>query len=509
MCAAGSLLFSTNPLIWFQCLKAEVYPFNLLLVTGVIICVTRILNGSLDPGQSGKASALILLLLGLGFTNHSLLTAHLVPAAGLVFLLIIRRYRISDYMMMTLVFILAASIYLYLPIRSSINPGMDTGNPESVMNFVNCVSRKGTYSRFFGSVWSVWLQNIGIYLSMVKESMGLIFFAGSMLGIITLARKNWKIGMFLVVAVITNVSVTCVNQNFNANPDTGPAYLMMSTLILVVGFTGAVICVRNRLIRYSNHLISVAVISGVGVIAISWMMMNTQKSTLASDDSALRVGHAILDICTPEAAIFFGMYHNLPFVVKYLQISEGYRTDVIPISRSEMVYWPGGLENLAKRHPVMTSGVYSGSYGETLQYLAGRSSRHSGRVPQSEARDLLFNNNVWMADAYREHADSFWFPSEDDHLIRSQFSVAGPMLKFHSRKGSALFNADSFLAQRVQREDDPAFSGTKGAEVVATYYDLLCITLRDRGLIKQAIKAHKTMPEYCSDLVSRCFDTEL
>ncbi len=84
-----------------------------------------------------------------------------------------------------------------------------------------------------------------------------------------------------------------------------------------------------------------------------------------------------MDTCPQDSVLFFGMYYNLPFVVSYLQAVEKYRTDIVAISRSEVVYWSGGLENVAKRYPGLTAGVFAGEYGDLLTYLAPRGARNS------------------------------------------------------------------------------------------------------------------------------------
>ncbi|MCD4653014.1 hypothetical protein K8T06_03675 [bacterium] len=226
-----------------------------------------------------------------------------------------------------------------------------------------------------------------------------------------------------------------------------------------------------------------------------WTINNLNQSSLAKDESAGKVARACLDICAPDSAMFFGMYHNLPFVVGYLQSVEKYRSDIIPVSRGELVYWPGGLENLATRYPQMTKASFQGPFGDSLRYLAPRSSRHSGRFSQENARDLLFNNNVWMADEFTKSGSVYWFPSEDDHLLRMKLIPWGPMLKLEmlERFENSTLLPSQIISSRLQINEDNKFNKEKGVVVIATYDDLLFITIKNRGMLTAAVAASESM----------------
>ncbi|MCD4653015.1 DUF2723 domain-containing protein [bacterium] len=235
ICAITGLAAVLNPLVWFQNLKAEIYSLNMMFLIGVIIAGLYIIDNYKDQRILFRSMSMMALLLGLGITNHSLLTAHIFPAAGLLIVFYLPKFRFREIVFFALIFILTSSIYLYLPIRSSINPWMDTGNPENSINFINAVTRRGTYNRFFGNYFGEWIINFSAYFTLIRNHLSgwVLFLSG--IGLAVVIRNNWKKGIFICLAAGSNIAVTLMNRNFNANPDTGPAYLMLSSIILIIG----------------------------------------------------------------------------------------------------------------------------------------------------------------------------------------------------------------------------------------------------------------------------------
>jgi len=496
------LSVTMNPLIWFQNLKAEVYSLNMAFLLGVLILSVDILNSRDLRPKVFKRLCFIAILFGLGGSNHSLLTAHLVPSLFVLCFFVWSKLRFRDSLFILSLFILTSSIYIYLPIRSIGNPWIDLGNPENFMNFFNGISRRGSFGRFFGSATSEWLANWRVYFELLTDYFSISIFVMALIGFLILMNRSFRPGLLLFVAASANVSITLINRNFNMNPDTGPAYLMLSTVILIV-FSGIFLfALISKLMKtVHSQIIPTIAICMMVVIPFAWAIENIQKDELTQDYSAGLVAKGILDTCPENSILYYGMYYNLPFIMSYLQAVENYRKDVIIFSRGEIVYWPGGLENARKRHPDLTDGVFSGSYGEMLQYLAPRSSRHSGTVISFEhARDLLFNTNAWMAQEQSRDNFVFWFSSEDDHLLQQDFEPYGPMLKLGDKKDIDERRqkiATEVLIRRTQIMVKPDFVRSQGLKALAAFYDLQCQTLMSHKMSTEARSAH---------LSSRLFD---
>ncbi|MBN1297193.1 DUF2723 domain-containing protein [bacterium] len=516
--ATTGIMAAVNPLMWFQNLKAEIYSLNLAFILMILSLSLSIMRHRHNRHRLFVRAALLVICIGLGLATHSLLTAHVVLPVAVLFLFILRRFSGRELSFLTLLLILILSIYVYLPVRSSVNPFLDTGNPETRMNFINAVTRRGTYNRFFGNMAGEWVKNSAVYLRIIMKELGLGVCLGAVAGGLLMLRRRSGPALLLGGAWAVNIGVTLMNRNFNANPDTGPAYLMLSTVVMMVS-TGFLVyefgvCVQRRTVLRWMAGAGVALMM---LLPVAWFIQDVSGGGLSHDESAGRVGRSLLDCCDPDAVFFHGMYHNLPFVFNYLQSVERFRTDVVSVNRGEIVYWPGGLENLSQRHPGLTEPVYRSGFGEDVEYLAARSSRHSGRIPYERARQLLFNAVAWMAREQAKKGTVYWIPSEDDRLLyQSSLTAWGPMFRVDGpsesmkepgdRRGNdeirgsvdvramdelPIMIPEEEIARRNRIAENCGFQQTRGAVVLATFYDLQCITLSSRGEKGMAHRAFK------------------
>ena len=485
-----ALFVISNPLSWYQSIKAEVYSLNTVWLLSILIWIAGILRQPDEKRDNFRRFCLIGLFLGLGGTNHSLLTFHIIPAILLLGVFMAKRLRLREIMVAVLAGIMTLSIYLYLPIRSRMEPGIDIGNPENYLNFINAITRRGSFGRFFGNAGSEWWENFRIYHHMMNEHFSWIFFWIGCLGLLMLIRRSPRQGLLLLTVAGSNLAVTLMNRNFNMNPDTGPAYLMISSITIIIG-TGVVL--RSTLSwldsRMQSRIPVWCALIGIFCISSVWAAENLLAPGKA-DSSAGSVGRAILDTCPQDSILYFGFYYNLPFVVSYLQSVEQYRTDIIGISRAELVYWAGGLENLSKRYPELTESIFSNEAGDKLRYLARLGARHSELLSYDEARNLLFNAIAWMAQDQSRTYPVFWISSEDDHLLRkSDITVHGPMLhigRLPIDNPDDPFDASMMIMERVQAQERSGFGSTRGARVLAAFYDQQCVTLSTRKLSGEA-----------------------
>ncbi len=431
----SALCVTLNPLNWYQSLKAEVYSFNLFLLLIIVILSVRLIQSQeTNSGNPFKIWSLIIVIFGIGAGNHSLLTAHLAPALLFLFFITCRRLKGNDIVTLILLLIGMGSIYLYLPIRSATNPMIDTGNPESWFNFVNAVSRRGTYSRFFGNHMLEWLANLPGYAALMQNFFSIPLIVMSLIALIVAAVVHFKIALFLYLAIGSNIALTLMNRNFNANPDTGPAYLMLSTTLMLciagwMGMRGS----RWLLDRMPRSVLS-RILMGVMVAMVimsigQWIWRGVDEIGLQEDHSASWICRALLDECGPDAVVFNGFYYNFGFVIDYLRIADHYRRDVRQINRGEVLYWPGGLQNVKTRHWELVKDEFLGPEGPALGYLAPRSSRHSEQIPFEQAKLILFRFLARVALSNASRYPVYWFPSEDDILLGESIGAAGIFLR--------------------------------------------------------------------------------
>ena len=128
--------FAVSPLLWSQSVIAEVYSLNALFTGGVMLLALRWSN---DPGAGSWPLIAAALLMGLGLGNHLTLVFVALPVT---YLMVLHRRDLTLVLIAKLLgtFILGLSVYIYLPIRASENPGINWGNAANPEGFLWTVS---------------------------------------------------------------------------------------------------------------------------------------------------------------------------------------------------------------------------------------------------------------------------------------------------------------------------------------------------------------------------------
>jgi tetratricopeptide (TPR) repeat protein len=248
--AAFSLALSYE--FWYRSTVAEVYTLNTFLILAIIYVLMQWKDqGSRGQGVEGsrrevfggtpgpwdpRTLYLASFLLGLGIGNHH--TIVLVMPGAVAFTLLgakgsrgqggkenpgtLESWNPRTLLLLTFFFLLGLSVYLYLPIRSSLNPFMDWGDPQNMRNFADVFTRRaylpegvergwgklmeqiksfdpiydftpiGLFLGLFG-VFRLWNRHratwVLLTLTFVLASYGLIFLAGSSKGDMDLLKK--------------------------------------------------------------------------------------------------------------------------------------------------------------------------------------------------------------------------------------------------------------------------------------------------------------------------------
>lgn len=143
--AAGALSLGLGSIFWSQAVVTEVYTLNALFIMGPIVAllVWREL-------RRDRYLLLAAFLMGLALTNH--LTSGLVIPAGALFVALTDRSRLTDSKLVLRgagLFLLGLTPYAYLPIRASMDPPMNEGDPSTPGRFWYMVSGGGHHSNSF------------------------------------------------------------------------------------------------------------------------------------------------------------------------------------------------------------------------------------------------------------------------------------------------------------------------------------------------------------------------
>ncbi|MBT3367972.1 MAG: DUF2723 domain-containing protein [Nitrospina sp.] len=203
--AAGFLAFI--PLFWFQTVSAEVYPLHGFFV---VLMIRLLMHW--ESTRDFRVLLMFVFVTGLSFGNH-MQTVMLAPPVLYFIISEDKRaiFAVRHFFVISIIFMLALTLYLYLPIRTQAGAAIHWGDPDSIERFlahVTATAHRDAYvftgglpqyvSRFLDA-----LKTIGLQYGMLT-----LF---SIWGWIKLPWLRWKIffvgviGFDLVYTVFLNV----------------------------------------------------------------------------------------------------------------------------------------------------------------------------------------------------------------------------------------------------------------------------------------------------------------
>ncbi len=270
LAGALALLFGVAPLNWSQGTTNEVYSLHLLFLVLIVFLMAR--------PYSRRAFLIGAYIFGLSFGNH--MSTILIAPALVVFLVQNRREIFRDsrqFLGAMLLFLFGISTYLYLPIRSALDPLFDWGDPVNWENFVRHVT---------GWQYQVWMFNQSVaellkalwkFCVILYEQFPLPFWPAIAWGLYTGWKRHPRLQLYLLILLFANL---IYSLNFSI-PDIDN-YLLPSVLTLFcVGAIG-VVDLAESLRRKSPMVIAAAALVIWGVVA-NWQATDNSQNTSASD----------------------------------------------------------------------------------------------------------------------------------------------------------------------------------------------------------------------------------
>ena len=224
----AGLALAFMPLLWSQATCAEVYSLHAFLVILMITLLRR-----WDEAREQYRLLLFVLVAGLSFGNH-MQTMMLAPA---VFFIILSGDRkalldLRSLLYITIFFVSALLIYIYLPIRTGAGAAMHWGNPDSLDRFIAHVTAQSHRSGY------VLNMSIADYLVRLQTSVWTVVAQFNVLlviafwGWLKMNSRRWKI--FCVMVIIFDQSYTIFLNTISL--DVTPFNL--STVIVCAILTG-------------------------------------------------------------------------------------------------------------------------------------------------------------------------------------------------------------------------------------------------------------------------------
>ena len=200
------ILFSQS--FWMIAVVAEVYTLNILGICLIIYFAIRWVK----TGQE-KFLFLVTFLYGLSIGVHGGMVIFF-PCFFLFFLLVEwQKYPINfeqllkKTIILSFLFILGFSVFLFLPIRSNSNPSFDTGNPETLPRFINHLIDKKDSASFFSDVSGAFslTKNVKQISKLIINELTLIGFLCGIIGFFYHIKSHKK--TFLLCFLLFSVNI--------------------------------------------------------------------------------------------------------------------------------------------------------------------------------------------------------------------------------------------------------------------------------------------------------------
>lgn len=197
-----------------QSIIAEVYALNNFFVVLIIFCTIKFYTE-----KDFRWFFLSFFLCGIGLGNHHTLLGIFF---SLIIFYILYKIHLKHFVYGFIFFFIGLSIYIYLPIRSITDPILDWGDPESLRNFYEVITRQqfgfggGEYS------FSKLIDQFMYYISIINKSFFIPAIIIAFLGFITVFKKNKKFCTYLTLIFLINGILTF----FVLNPDKSEFFLV-------------------------------------------------------------------------------------------------------------------------------------------------------------------------------------------------------------------------------------------------------------------------------------------
>jgi hypothetical protein len=314
----AALGFAFSETMWSQAVQAEVYALQAFLVAAILV-VMVLWRRTAD----GRMACLLGLLWGMSFANH---TSAICLLGAMLYLCISfrARLRLIGYVPeLILFFLIGISLYLYLPLRSALNPPHDWGNPESLHLLWDHVTARAYRRHFLFAFPLDVLNNIRHYISLLCRQFGTMALILSLMGAVLQGiRRRGLFALFLLV-VLGNVLLAASYDIQDIAPYYMPSFLIFA---LWMGLAASAVLGWLSSRPAAAVLRPIAIALFLLLVALS-STANFAKASQRGMTLARDYGQSILSSVEPEAILFVSS-DNESFPATYLHEMEGVRPDV-------------------------------------------------------------------------------------------------------------------------------------------------------------------------------------
>lgn len=326
----GSLVLAFIPVFWSQTICAEVYSLHLFFVALLI----RLLWWWNEKKTFCRLACFVFVT-GISFGNH-MQTVMLAP--GILFLILSADHKalgnLKNFAFLSLFFLLALSLYVYLPIRTEAGAAIHWGDPNTLARFFSHVSASSHRQGY------VFTKSSWDYLLRTKE---ILWFVGGQFGVILplalwgwvkLPETRWKVCFFALILFDLIYGVFLNIISLEVTPFGLPSCLALAILI-GLGTAQLLTTIREyaSVSRFTNKVIHGA------VLFIPAASLTFNYGSCDQSRNYMAYEHALNAFRTldNEATLFLDGDNNI-FPVMYGRIVEKMREDVTLYDRPNLFF---------------------------------------------------------------------------------------------------------------------------------------------------------------------------
>ncbi|NQS96838.1 MAG: DUF2723 domain-containing protein [candidate division Zixibacteria bacterium] len=318
----AAALFALGNNLWMQSVRAEVYAFNILLLGISLVSFFRF----------KKMKDFRLFIAGLYFWGLSAVTHTASAAASFIPFLILglgngawKIFNRKKILVCFVIIILAFSASLYLPIRSSLKPDINWGQPTTFDKFWSMITArefaftinfKGS-DQFYARMVTNWKM-----LSAALPLLPLIF---TIAGIV-----RWRKKSFLILLFVFGLSIAFMREELPYPDHLG--YLLLSAFVLAVwtgsGFNGltSYLSRRKQIKLISKRIEGFISIVLIAIMIVPFFLVQYPRHNLRESRWADKLGRDIIEPLPLSSIVMFNDISSY-FICRYLQVVEGLRND--------------------------------------------------------------------------------------------------------------------------------------------------------------------------------------
>jgi len=292
---ASALAFGVGGTLWSQAVMAEVYTLNALLVALTLLALLL-----WRESRRNRYLLLSTFLVGLSMTNH--LTSGLLLPASLLFVALVDWHKLVDAKLALKgagLFLLGLTPYLYLPIRSAMDPPFKANNPTNFERFWYVVSGGNLRGTFFSFGPAELPDRLAFYWGYLVGDFHWGLLAAGMVGFVALLLWDRAVAGLLGFLFAGWVFYAIENDILDIELYFIPTYLVLA-LAMAVGF-GVLLTEAEDLLARFPRVPKEAVLGALSVALLLLPLPGVGGTYARNDMSGDYRGREILEDVAEDA----------------------------------------------------------------------------------------------------------------------------------------------------------------------------------------------------------------